>query len=222
MRKIYHSFSTISLSLIILVSILLTQNAEAKNSIYHNSENHFSFRIPDGWMEVPQNVLDEYIKLLEQQANEANVPLSEAAIPIAGFQLKKSNEWLYSKLPSFRAGINRVGKVSESEIKKLIASGEYKEACDESISEAKRILPIIKNLKINEPIYDDKQKLILTKGSLFATEIRKRMFLIAMFLSNEGTINLAFNSSEDDFQKYMLDFSEVINSFKFDPGYEYK
>jgi len=80
MKKVYHSFSIIALFLITLVGICPVQNAEAENSIYHNPENHFSFKIPEGWMKTPQDVVDKWTKLLEQEANKANDPRPKGQI----------------------------------------------------------------------------------------------------------------------------------------------
>jgi hypothetical protein len=219
MKKVYHSFSIIALFLIALVGICSVQNAEAENYIYHNSENHFSFKIPDGWMKTPQNVLDENIKLLEQQANKTNVSLPNAFRPIAIFQLKKTHNW--PDVPYFQIVIEE-GKVSKKAIKELISSGEYKEVFEKGVSEARVILPPIKSVEIGTPIYFDKRNLLLSKSSSFVTGTGKVTSLAAMFLGSETQVSFGFYSSEADYQKYMLDFSEVINSFKFDPGYEYK
>lgn len=210
----------ISLSLIILVNIFLTKNAEAENSIYHNSENHFSFKIPDGWMKTPQDVVDKWTKLLEQEANKANVSLPDAFRPIAVFQLKKSSNW--PDTPYFKIVIDQ-GKVSKRVIKGLISSGEYKEAFDKGVSEVGRILPsLASSLKIGKPTFDDKRKLLLSKGSSSVTGTGKVISLAALFLGSEIQVNFGFYSLEPDFQRYIVDFSEVINSFKFDPSYEYE
>jgi len=212
-RKIYHPFLVISsLCLIIFVSVFLTQNVEAENPIYHNSENHFSFKIPDGWMKTPQKFVDDFNKRLEKQP-----PTAFKNITI--LQLKKSTYWF--DYPHFRVGINKK-KTCKEEIKKLIASKKLKEAMDQVASEIERTSPLTSNMEIDKPIYDDKRNLILMKRSSHIAETGKVKSLMAIFLGNEVSISLDFYSLEDDYRKYMLDFSEVINSFKFDPGYEYK
>lgn len=213
MRKIYHPFPIISsLSLIMFVSVFLAQDADAENSIYHNSEHHFSFKIPDGWMKTPQKFVDDFNKRLEKKAPAAFKNITMV-------QLKKSTYWF--DYPYFRVGINQK-KTSKEEIKKLIASKEVEEAMDQVASEIERTSPLTRNVKINKPVYDDKRNLILTGRTSYIVEAGKVKSLMAIFLGNEVSISLDFYSSEADYQKYMLDFSEVINSFKFDPGYEYK
>lgn len=96
------------------------------------------------------------------------------------------------------------------------------EAIDQVASEIERTSTLTRNVEINKPVYDDKRNLILTGRSSYVVEAGKVKSLMAIFLGNEVSISLDFYSSEADYQKYMLDFSEVINSFKFDPGYEYK
>ncbi|MBW1796700.1 MAG: hypothetical protein JRJ38_20175 [Deltaproteobacteria bacterium] len=161
MKKVYHSFSSIALFLITLVVIYLVQNAEAENSIYHNSENHFSFKIPDGWMEVPQNVLDESIGALEYQANRANMSLPDIQRPVVIFQLKNQH-WPSVPFPYFQVGISREGKAPKDEFKKFMTSEETAGLIiNKGASDAlKRIPPnMISNMKINKPVFDDKRNL---------------------------------------------------------------
>jgi hypothetical protein len=166
-RKIYHPFPIISsLSLIIFVSVFLTQNAEAENSIYHNSENHFSFKIPDGWMETPKNVLNASIRALEYQARQAKMALPNIQRPIVIFQPKYQPIQQPSvSLPYFEVGVGREGKISMNEFKKLFASKEVLELMvNKAVSDAlKRISPeiVINNLEIGKPIFDDKRNLLI-------------------------------------------------------------
>ena len=227
MRKIYHPFPIISsLSLIIFVSVFLTQNAEAENSIYHNSENHFSFKISDGWTEAPENVLDASIRALEYQARQAKMALPNIQRPIVIFQPKDQpiNQPSVS-FPYLEVGVGREGKIPKDEFKKLFASKEVSEqVMNKGVSDAlKRIPPeiVINNLEIGKPSFDDKRNLLISKSSMNIVGVGEVISLNAGFLSNEGITRLTFYALKADFQKYEPAFSEVIDSFKFDPGYGY-
>jgi hypothetical protein len=212
--------------LIIFVSVFLTQNAAAENFIYHNSENHFSFKIPDGWTETPKNVLDASIRALEYQANQSKMALPNIQRPIVIFQPKHQpiNQPSVS-FPYFEVGVGREGKISKDEFKKLFASEEATElVMNKGVSDAlKRIPPeiAINNLVIGKPIFDGKRDILFSKSGLSVAGFGEVISLNAGFLSNEGITRLTFYALKADYQKYVVDFSEVIDSFKLDSGYEY-
>ena len=196
------------------ISICIAQDSDTVH--YYNPKGHFSLTLPNGWEEIPQNVIEEYVKLMQEQATESITMNYEA-----GFQLEDSPEWF--TYPYIVIQINQKGKVPEAEFQKYMLSQKGKETMEKGATEVKEAFPLlINNLKFGESTYDRTKHIFFTKVRINVAYVGNTTGISAICLSKEGYVQINFYSLEQDFQKYLLYFEELINSFKFDKGYEYK
>lgn len=184
--------------------------------LYHNSRGHFSFVLPAGWEEIPKDVIDLSFKLLHEQSLQQLTLEHDSDI---AFQKKSET---YFSCPYIMFQVKQDGLWPESELKKYLFSNEAEESLQEGILEVENKLPnLIQNSKIGQTVYDKNRNAIFIKAESQVTGTGKVSWITAIMLSNYGSVNIYCYSTKNDFENDLPYFTQIINSFRYDVGYEY-
>ncbi len=186
-----------------------TSFAEVKH-VYHDSDGHFSFTLPAGWVQIPASVVDSVGKVLG---------ITEKYD--LAFQEQSSGYFTY---PYVLTQIRRSGRLPESEIRQLLASGAFKKTMAEGYEEAIKegALPtFLKNAQLGEMLYDQTHNAIILKSEADIVGIGRVVSVSTMMLSDYGVVSMIFNTTKDDLGSDLADYDQIVTSFKFDKGYGY-
>lgn len=218
--------TAISLLFVIILSGVCF--AEAQN-VYHNTQAHFSFAIPDGWQEIPKQEIDEYYKNIKLPAGLPSTV--KITVPDAWFQ-KKGEEKFEPESPYLSLNIMEakdfpgIQKAMQYEIKEYYKSKEYK-ALKEALKDKPNPtfldyvrLSGFKTEATNERIYDPAKNIFIKTGASLRhfKDKGRSMFIVVETVYKGGTVNLSFHSNERDLQNDLAYFEAIMNSFKFDEG----
>jgi len=182
--------------------------------LYHNSEGHFSLTIPAGWEEIPEDAIVAYDKMLREELGYTSASTYDVAF-------QKISE-TYFTYPYIMLQIDKRGRWPENETKKLLSSDNWEKGVQQGVHTVEEQLPtLIQNSKVEQPIYDKEKNIIFTKVESEVAGVGKIVMLTAAILSNYGSINLYCYSAQDDFENDLPYFTRIIDSFRYDIGYEY-
>ncbi|WEK56079.1 MAG: hypothetical protein P0Y55_08535 [Candidatus Cohnella colombiensis] len=179
---------------------------------YSSSRDHFSISLPDGWIQMPQSVIDEAMQFMKQQATD---PMK---IPqyFAGFQREAETYFQYPYILMQR--LDNSDGVSIEEVKKT-----FRQYGDDTLKKLDENLDIIKNATLDDSpfIYQEKNA-VLFNMITDVQGIGKVKSLSAMMLGKNGIISLHFYSLENEYLNDLPYFSSILDSFNYEDGYEYQ
>jgi len=178
------------------------------------SKGHFSFTLPAGWEEIPKEVIDSYLKTLQEQS-----PQPLALSYDAAFQKISASYFAYSYL---FVQILQDGPWPKDKIQKLVSTGEWKESLERGIDTVEDSLQdMLRISEIGQTTYDTERNIILSKMDSEVVGVGKISAMTAIILSRYGAVALFWYSTADSFDSNLDYFNQIIDSFRYDVGYEY-
>ncbi|MFC1558522.1 hypothetical protein ACFL40_04115 [candidate division KSB1 bacterium] len=179
--------------------------------VYNYEENGFSITLPDDWIEIPNDIIAEYIEAIQKVAPE--LPRHNF---IYGYQLSETENWF--EHPYILIKIDREGRIPEDmleEIELLDISKTLKEIYEDKAEN------IISNITFNNTVYDSINNIIWLKSQENAEDIGLVINFIGSILTDEGFIDIFCYSKEDDYNKYEPLFIDIIKSVVVDEHLRY-
>jgi len=181
---------------ILLLSQLMPISCVQAENVYHNEEGHFSLVLPGECEEMSKNVLSAYSN------NVIQAKLS------AGFWSRGENNYF------ILLDVKKVGKLAGSELKKISNSAVKQKNWETVFMDAQK-------LGSDEYIYNDNKHSLYEKSEILIPSYSKRIAGVNVTIfSNYGAVAMAFYSAKN-FDTAVNDFNQILNSFKFDEGYQY-
>lgn len=204
-----------------------------KQNIYHNEEGHFSFVIPEGWQEIPQEVIIEHNKKAVQYLKKS-IP-SRCRLPDGlikekvGFQ-KIGTE--YCRPPSVHLWIDRDNDASgwQRYLKFYLKTKEYKKLKEKLKDKPNpTFLDFVQVGEFNyddigEEMYDANRHMLIRTYASFPIfkDVGRHLFIVVQALYKYGAVNISFQTTEKDLQNDLIYFREIISSFSFEEDYRYQ
>ncbi|MCF7831862.1 MAG: hypothetical protein K9M36_03185 [Candidatus Pacebacteria bacterium] len=185
----------------------IVTNAEIIN--YKNPQYHYSFTIPNTWIEIPKSIIDEVMQQL------VNMSGGESIDYTAGFQLENNELFQY---PYILVQQYEIDTPSYNQITETFKSNEFSNNINKSIDEYSKL---ISNASLEDPFIDRDRNIIFMNSEMDVVDIGKVKGLMAAFLGKDGITQLNFYSGEFEYLENLSTFNQIIDSFKYDQGYEY-
>jgi hypothetical protein len=163
--------------------------------------NDYKLTLPSDWVEIPEDVLDQYEKAI-LEATKINQTYEY------GYQSNTATNWF--EYPYALVQVNRQGRVPEGQLKQYekVESG-FKEGMDKVEAVAGDLLS---NAVMGETIYDQDSHILWSKMSMDISGIGRVKGLIAIKLTEYGTIQFMGYAKEDNFTRYEAIYREIIHS----------
>jgi len=174
-------------------------------------KNEFSIAIPDGWVEMPRDVIDAYEK---EMANLApNVPAQHFDY---GFQLDETKNWF--EHPYILVQIKNMGRIPDSQLEKLAGY-----SVQDTVKEYKDGLnSVATDIQIGRMIYDKQTKIIWMHIQSNVVYVGPVSGISGMIPTEKGFIQIVGYSLRDDYPKYDPVFRSIILSVAPEPSLVYK
>jgi hypothetical protein len=170
-----------------------------------NAKEGFTLKLPDKWVPIPGEFLDEHSRKLQQVAPDAGKLVYDY-----GFQLSDAGHWL--ACPYILICLNKTGRIPEGKMKKLTKERRGSKPIEEKISG-------IPDTKVGEILYDpDDHTLWMT----FLAGAEKVKGLIATKLTREGCIQIVCYANDQDFNEYRKLFEDIVKNIYLSKDLEYK
>lgn len=170
-------FLKFSLRCAISVTLLYIALGHAAIQLNYDS---FSITIPDGWIEIPKEILDSGRHQLLQITPDADVPQY-----YCGFQLENAYNWL--DYPYILVDIKKTGRIPKNEFRKF---EQYKVQKDLDKIQ-KNLSPIMSDLNYGQMYYEEKSNVIWSRGEVNLHETEKVCILSALIPTEEGFVGVS-------------------------------
>jgi len=160
-----------------------------------------TLNLPDGWVEIPQNILANVDKELRRRAPQAQIPRYDY-----GFQPASVKTWM--GYPYILVQIDRSGKLLEADLKELPqldANGLFRENADKMKS-------LISQTAFGKMQYDEAAGIIWTSAQTQVAGVGKVRGLSGMIPNETGFIAIHGYARERDFAQYAETFRSIIQS----------
>lgn len=197
----------ICIGILFILQLTFVDLVQAQN-IYHNEKWHFSFTLPERWEEYPKETMDKLnARILQLSGGKVRYE--------SGFH--KTESW---ECPHFYLQIDKSGKWSESQIQESII--KYQEIRQKVENELNSLPSGLQNTKIGSSYYDNSRNIFFMRSEATDPNLGKRLGFNATILSNYGAVGVIFASPEKDFDNDLVCFKQIVESFKFDKGYNFQ
>jgi len=183
--------------------------------IAHGGELHqkkgFAITIPDGWIEMPRNIIDTFENEVSKQA--PNVKKQHYDY---GFQLESSNNWF--EYPYILVQIQDIGRIPENQLEKL-EKYSFKDTIDER---KKDLSSLASDIEVGKMYYDKQEKIIWMRLEMNVVNIGIVSGLSGMVPTEKGFIQIVGYSLQNDFSNNEHIFRSVSMSVLPEPDFVYK
>ncbi len=217
------------LKMVLSAGLLLTiplgdcRPSDTQIARFHGKDNSYSFSIPNGWVQIPEHLVEE----LYSQTLSAKT--QQTVLHEAEFQLQTQEEWFegptilvqvaeYSNL-----GLQR--KPSQDEFDDLI-----KAITGIDLNEAKKaktwsedIQNRISGYSITERIVDKKKRCYSFCSEVYIDSSSSMKSHVVGYFGEHLLVQLSFNcDTGSDWDRYRVAFESLCASFEFDRGFGYR
>jgi len=180
--------------------LLFTVSLVAEEQIV-DAGNDYKVTLPHSWVEIPEDILDQYEKAIQEATKQ--IQTYEY-----GYQSNTATNWF--EYPYALVQVNRKGRVPEGQLKQYqkIESG-FKEGMDKVEAAASDLLS---NAAMGETVYDQDSHILWSKMSIDVSGIGRVKGLIAIKLTEFGTIQFMGYAKEDNFTHYEAIYRKIVHS----------
>jgi hypothetical protein len=216
-----HVIAVVTISAVTAFALLLgtgfSKEIEKKQGpAYHDDKGHYSISFPESWVRVDEEALSEMV--LELKAALSNKETEKSIHYEAAFQ---ENSWMNFYPPYVLLATEKTGRLEKGELEKMISDGSTGNL-ETLVNERLKGLSTLffDKFKLGKRIYDSKRQVILMNidGQNMILGV---VTYIAIFLSKEGTVWVGYYSFGKDPTKDLLEFSQILSTFRLDKGFEY-
>ena len=175
-------------------------------------KNGFSISLPDGWVEIPRDVIDASIKKIAKLA-----PNAPAQHYDYGFQLASSKNWF--EYPYILIQIINTGRIPESELEKCFTQESFYSFIDKH---GEGWSSIMSDIQPGKMVYDKQTKMIWMRMESNVANIGPIYGISGMVLTEKGFIQVTGSSLPENYPTYEAIFQSVALSVSPEPGLAYK
>jgi hypothetical protein len=179
-------------------------------SLYRNEAGHFSMIVPEGWQELSQSDLRE----ITEHADSVN-----EIRPLAIFQRQIGEG--YSRID---VSVHDVGRVSESELQEFVDGNKESQegpVLEPDSGSGEKAKNLFQRLEADVFFYDQTRNILLLRHQSALKGKKNIVAVNAEFFSNYGYVVVTLYGLQSDIENYYEDFDRMLDSFRFDPGYQY-
>lgn len=174
-------------SFFILLNLLIVETQASE--LYKKSE--FSISLPDGWVEIPRNVIDAYEIETAKLAPEAPKQHYDYV-----FQLRSVKNWF--EYPFITVQINKMGKISENELENMENYPTQKEVNKHK----EKLSSAMTDIQVGKMYYDKDSRIIWLRMESKVINVGYISGLSGVILTEQGFIQVNGYSLKNDFPRY--------------------
>ena len=177
------------------------------------TQDGFTMYLPDGWVEIPNEVLKQHSEKINQLAPQIGKQIYDY-----GFQSAPAENWMNH--PYILIQVKRTGRIPEEDLK------QYKQI-DEAFSEqmeeiGDNISRTLSNTQLGETLYDAENLILWMNISFDLQQIGRVNAQIAVKLTGFGVIQVTGYATEDTFSTYQPLFQKIARQINLDNSIKYK
>jgi hypothetical protein len=192
--------------LIITLFHILPVFLYAQDNIFRDVNYHYSFNIPSGWYRIPKEVIDRAAREAERLTGTRTVGY------VAGLQYGNSD---VIKEPYILIQKHDV-RISWAEFRDTVSLNNI------TNSDLKDYSEYILNFNTSSSFIDYERKMFILNVEADVAQVGKKRGIAVMVLGRNNIIQLNINVLTSNYDRYSADIYRIINTFKYDNGYDYR
>jgi len=181
--------------------------SSARDYTYYNSANHYTLTLTDGWEEIPKVIIDKAVSNAMSQSDFVGFD--------AGFHLKNKG---YFEYPYILIQNYEINTPTYNQIEKELAGSEMPGKFEKTLREYENL---VSNASAKNPYLDKVRNMVFMNAEADVHGIGKVKSLTTICLGRERAIRIFFYSPESEYLQNLPIFMSILDSFKYDQGYEY-
>jgi hypothetical protein len=170
-----------------------------------------SLTLPDGWVEVPQEILQQFYEEMQRQAPDAGIPRYDYAV-----QSSDGPPWL--AYPYVLVKISITGRPTERELQampRIDANAELQKK-SEALSK------VMTDTKLGQMQYDKAANVVWVTSESDVVGIGKVSGLSGVIPTEKGFVQLHGYARSEDFARHEPVFRKIITTAKISPALVYQ
>jgi hypothetical protein len=167
--------------------------------------------LPDGWMEIPQDVLTSVRDELVRQAPNAKIPKYDY-----GFQLETGQNWM--AYPYILVQVSNSGRVPEHQLKSM-PKMDLNEMFKNKAADLKSLMS---NASLGQMQYDETAHVVWITFQSDVVGTGKVQGISGLIPTEKGYLQVHCYSEESNFQTYLPTFRQIVTSLAVSPDLAYK
>ena len=167
--------------------------------------------LPDGWVEVPAEVLQQFYDEMQRQAPKANIPKYDYA-----FQAKAGPPWL--DYPYVLVKVRPAGRPTESELESLPSlnlNDKFQEGKDDWSA-------VMTDTSLGQMRYDKAANVVWLSSKSNVKNIGSVSGISGVIPTEQGFVELHGYARTEDFQDHFPTFQKIITGAKVSPVLVYQ
>lgn len=203
--------TAVSLVIFLIFLSMVPARSSAGDNAYYNSANHYTLTVPDGWEEIPKAIIDKAVSNAMSQSSDK----SDFVDFDTGFHLKNKD---YFEYPYILIKNHEINTPPYNQIEKDLAGNEILDEFEKTNREYENLLS---NASVKKPYLDKVRNMVFMNMEAGVQGVGKVKNLITICLGRERAIRIFFYSPESEYLQNLPIFMSILDSFKYDQGYEY-
>lgn len=171
----------------------------------------FTLSLPDGWVEMPQDVLSAMHEALSKQAPNAKIPKYDY-----GFQLEAAQNWL--EYPYVLVQVSAAGRVPEHQLKSMPKIDLNEKMKDQSAA----LQSMMTNTSLGKMQYDEAAHVVWITVKSDVVNIGQIEGISGLIPTEKGIVKVHAYATEADFPTCLPIFRQIITSTTISPDLIYK
>ena len=192
--------------------LFMTGFAMTVNSTEIKDKDGFSFTIPDGWVQIPQKVIDQVMTQYRKMSPQFKTLKYNYA-----FQRANQKGWFV--YPYIVVQIRKTGKIPE---KYLNNFRKVEKDIQKGADKAQKGMQNKVSGTMKNTVYDKMNSILWSEMDANVKGVGKIKGLTAMKLTRFGTIQFVISASDKDYPKCEKEFRRMVWKMKVDPKIKYK
>ncbi|UCF34457.1 MAG: hypothetical protein JSV78_03975 [Phycisphaerales bacterium] len=180
-----------------------------------STDDGFTLYLPEGWVEIPSHVLDQYSQTMHELAPE--IPARKYDY---GYQPQPDVPGTWLIHPYVIVQIKRVGRLPENEMRNHKWLDKQIEREKEQVEQ--KMSKVITVCEPGETVYEPRHRILWMRSTLDARNSGRITYLTAMRLTNFGFIQLNMYSTAQTFDDYEPVYKQIATSMALDSEIEYQ
>ena len=171
----------------------------------------FTITLPDGWIEIPQDVLTAMYEELKKQAPNAKIPKYDY-----GFQLASSQNWM--EYPYILVQVNKASRIPEHQLKSLPTIDLNEKIKDQ----AANMKSLMSSASFGKMQYDEAAHVVWITMQSDVVNVGRIQGISGLIPTETGYVQIHAYSTESNFQSYLPAFRQIITTTTINPSLVYK
>ena len=177
-----------------------------------HTDDGFSITLPDDWIQIPKQVMDERIQELSEIS-----PDFQNVVCDYGFQHASHDTWF--SLPYIIVQVQNIGRIPSGKLSQFKRFDDVTERVSNKFKHS--FFDQVSDVSLNEPIYDSENNILWMFSSIDFEDGETMKGISGVKLTEKGTIQLTGYSSAATYDAYKEFFHDTFQNVSIDESIRY-